>query len=75
MNATQLDNLTDALRNHLSPEAVAVIASTLFSHGWTNCKGDDEADINSEVMAFADACVVTLGGSHGYELTCRELGI
>ena len=75
MNATELDKLCDAMREHLSPEVVAVIASTLFSHGWTNCDAEHETDINGEVMAFADACVVLLGGSDGYESTCRELGI
>lgn len=69
-------DLQDVLKMTLSPAAVAVIASTLYSSGWvTPHPHYDGEKLNAAVQWFADQCVASLGGGSSYEDTLRELGL
>ena len=62
------DVLEDAIRDNLSPQAVAAIAAHLFS---ASTKNDG---VNKEIRWFADR-LVSLVGTDQYNALCEEVGL
>ena len=61
--------LLDVLKDNLSPEAVAVIATWLQP---AHC-GDEQVD--RQVRWFAEQLVEALGGDDAFNRVCDELGL
>ena len=61
--------MQDAIRDALSPEAVALAASHLLT-----ARCDDE-DVNMEVRWFAEQLIELLGGDEAFSQTCKGIGL
>ena len=61
--------MQDAIRDALSPEAVALAASYLLT-----ARCDDE-DVNMEVRWFAEQLIELLGGDEAFSQTCKGIGL
>ena len=62
------ENLTGAIRDSLSPGAVAVVAAHL--HGMVNTNDDE---VNSQVAWFTDLLLGMVGDN--YNDLCEEVGL
>ena len=63
------DLLTDALRDNLSPQAVAAIAAYLQPARTAN------DDVNTQIRWFSDVLVETVGGHDAMNDLCDEVGL
>ena len=61
--------MQDAIRDALSPDAVALAASYLLT-----ARCDDE-DVNMEVRWFAEQLIELLGGDEAFKQTCKGIGL
>ena len=61
--------MQDAIRDALSPDAVALAASYLLT-----ARCDDE-DVNMEVRWFAEQLIELLGGNEEFSRTCKSIGL
>ena len=61
--------MQEAIRDALSPEAVALAASELLL-----ARCDDE-DVNMEVRWFAEQLIDLLGGQEAWSQTCKGIGL
>ena len=61
--------MQEAIRDALSPEAVALAASELLL-----ARCDDE-DIDMEVRWFAEQLIELLGGQEAWSQTCKSIGL
>ena len=61
--------MQDAIRDALSPDAVALAASYLLT-----ARCDDE-DVNMEVRWFAEQLIELLGGDEAFSQTCKGIGL
>ena len=61
--------MQEAIRDALSPEAVALAASELLL-----ARCDDE-EVDLEVRWFAEQLIELLGGKEAWSRTCKEIGL
>ena len=61
--------MQDAIRDALSPEAVALAASELLL-----ARCDDE-EVDLEVRWFAEQLIDLLGGQEAFSQTCKSIGL
>ena len=61
--------MQDAIRDALSPEAVALAASELLL-----ARCDDE-EVDLEVRWFAEQLIELLGGQEAWSQTCKSIGL
>ena len=61
--------MQEAIRDALSPQAVALAASELLL-----ARCDDE-EVDLEVRWFAEQLIDLLGGQEAWSRTCKEIGI
>ena len=61
--------MQEAIRDALSPEAVALAASELLL-----ARCDDE-EVDLEVRWFAEQLIELLGGQEAWSQTCKEIGL
>ena len=61
--------MQEAIRDALSPEAVALAASELLL-----ARCDDE-DVDMEVRWFAEQLIELLGGQEAWSQTCKSIGL
>ena len=66
---TKTSPMQEAIRDALSPEAVALAASELLL-----ARCDDE-DVDMEVRWFAEQLIELLGGQEAWSQTCKSIGL
>ena len=69
MSKTESTALQNAIRDALSPEAVALAASELLL-----ARCDDE-EVDLEVRWLAEQLIDLLGGQEAWSRTCKEIGL
>ena len=69
MSKTESTALQNAIRDALSPEAVALAASELLL-----ARCDDE-EVDLEVRWFAEQLIELLGGQDAWSQTCKGIGL
>ena len=69
MSKTKSTPMQEAIRDALSPEAVALAASELLL-----ARCDDE-EVDLEVRWFAEQLIDLLGGDEAFSKTCKGIGL
>jgi len=69
MSKTKSTPMQEAIRDALSPQAVALAASELLL-----ARCDDE-EVDLEVRWFAEQLIELLGGQEAWSRTCKEIGL
>ena len=69
MSKAKSTPMQEAIRDALSPEAVALAASYLLG-----ARCDDE-EVNMEVRWFAEQLIELLGGDEAFSQTCKGIGL
>ena len=65
------EDTLEALKDHLSPEAVAAIAAYLVARPTEA----PNASVNKELNWFTDQLVELVGGDEAFNRLCEELGL
>ena len=69
MSKAKSNPMQEAIRDALSPDAVALAASYLLT-----ARCDDE-EVNLEVRWFAEQLIELLGGDEAFSQTCKGIGL
>ena len=69
MSKTKSTPMQEAIRDALSPEAVALAASELLL---ARC---DNEEVDLEVRWFAEQLIELLGGNEAFSQTCKGIGL
>ena len=69
MSKTKSTPMQEAIRDALSPDAVALAASYLLT-----ARCDDE-EVDLEVRWFAEQLIDLLGGDEAFSKTCKGIGL
>ena len=69
MSKTKSTPMQEAIRDALSPDAVALAASYLLT-----ARCDDE-EVDLEVRWFAEQLIELLGGDEAFSQTCKGIGL